>query len=62
MDKSLESSVGGRDIESWFCQIFFLIIVIEGKLSKYTVMSESHYSKQTSKQLANKSNSSFLNK
>ena len=54
MDKSLESSVGGRDIESWFCQIMFFVLIIEGKLLKCTVMSESHYSKQTSKQLTTK--------
>ena len=38
------------------------VLVIEGKLSKCTVMSEPHYSKQTSKQLTTKSNSRFLSK
>ena len=46
MDRSLESSPGGRGIESCSRQINFSLI-IESKLSKSTQMSESRNSMQT---------------
>ena len=46
MDRSLESSAGGRGIESCSRQIIFSLI-IESKLSKSTQMSESRNSMQT---------------
>ena len=45
MDMSLESSAGGRGIESCSRQINFSLI-IESKLSKSTQMSESRNSMQ----------------
>ena len=44
--RSLESSARGREIESCYCQIKF-VLIIESKLSKSTQMSESRNSMQT---------------